>query len=113
MKPGEIYRVDLATGRRPGIVVSRESLNQGNYVVMVLCTTKRFATRSKLPNCVPFQAGEFGMPSDCVAQCDAIYALEKAEIDIGSGIIGRPDAARLRDVIRTIGDVIDSDCEPN
>src|SRR5262249_9176637 len=96
MKPGEIYWVDLATGRRPGIVVSRESLNQGNYVVMVLCTTKRFAIRSKLPNCVPFQAGEFGMPSDCVAQCEAIYALEKGEIAIASGTIGRLDAAPLR-----------------
>jgi len=45
MKPGEICWVDLATGRRPGIVVSRESLNQ----------------------------------------CEAIYALEKGEIDIASG----------------------------
>jgi mRNA-degrading endonuclease toxin of MazEF toxin-antitoxin module len=61
MKPGEIYWVDLATGRRPSIVVSRGSLNQGNYVVMVLCTTRRFTIRSKLPNCVPFQAGEFGI----------------------------------------------------
>ena len=113
MKPGEIYWVDLATGRRPGIVVSRESLNQGNYVVMVLCTTKRFAIRSKLPNCVPFQAGEFGMPSDCVAQCEAIYALEKGEIDVATGMIGRLDTARLRAVIKAIGDVIDSDCEPN
>ena len=113
MKPGDIYPVDLATGRLPGIVVPRESLNQGNYVVMVLCTTKRFVIRSKLPNCVPFQAGEFGMPSDCVAQCEAIYALEKGEIDIASGMIGRLDAARLRDAIRAIGDVLDSDCEPN
>jgi mRNA-degrading endonuclease toxin of MazEF toxin-antitoxin module len=113
MKPGEIYWVDLATGRRPGIVVSREGLNQGNYVVTVLCTTKRFAVRSTLPNCVPFLAGEFGPPSDCVAQCEAIYALEKAEIDSASGMIGRLDSARLRDVMKAIGDVIDSDCEPN
>jgi mRNA-degrading endonuclease toxin of MazEF toxin-antitoxin module len=113
MKPGEIYWVDLATGRRPGIVDSRETLNQGNYVVMVLCTTKRLALRSKLPNCVPLRAGEFGMPSDCVAQCEAIYALEKGTIDIGSGILGQLDTARLRDVIKAIGDVIDSDCEPN
>ncbi len=113
MEPGEIYWVDLATGRRPGIVVSRESLNQGNYVVMVLCTTKRFAVRARLPNCVPFRAREFGMPSDCVAQCEAIYALEKGEIDIASSLIGRLDAARLRDVIKAIGDVMDSDCEPN
>ena len=80
---------------------------------MVHCTTRRFAIRSKLPNCVPFQAGEFGMPSDCVAQCEAIYALEKGEIDIASGMIGQLNAARLRDVIKAIGDVIGSDCEPN
>ena len=90
-----------------------EILNQGNYGVTVLCTTKRFAVRSRLPNCVPFQAGEFGVPSDCVAQCEAIYALEKGEIDIASGPVGRLDVARLRDVIKAIGDVIDSDCEPN
>jgi hypothetical protein len=80
---------------------------------MVLCTTKRFAIRSKLRNCVSFQAGEFGMPSDCVAQCEAIYALEKGETDIASGLIGRLDSARLRDIIKAVGDVIDSDCEPN
>ncbi|MGZ3384559.1 MAG: type II toxin-antitoxin system PemK/MazF family toxin [Isosphaeraceae bacterium] len=102
MKPGEIYWVDLATGRRPSIVVSRGSLNQGNHVVMVLCTTRRFAIRSKLPNCVPFRACEFVMPSDCVAQCEAIYALEKGEIDIASGMIGRLDTARLRDVIKAV-----------
>jgi len=113
MKPGEIYWVDLATGRRPSIVVSRGSLNQGNHVVMVLCTTRRFAIRSKLPNCVPFRACEFVMPSDRVAQCEAIYALEKGVIDIASGMIGRLDTARLRDVIKAVGDVIDSDCEPN
>jgi len=36
MKTGEIFWVDLATGRRPGIVFSRERLNQGNNVVMAL-----------------------------------------------------------------------------
>ncbi len=81
--------------------------------MIVRCTTKRFAVRSKLSNCLPFQAGEFGMPSDCVAQCEAIYALEKGEIDIASGLIGRLDTAKLRDVIKAVGYVIDSDCEPN
>ena len=51
----------------------------------VLCATKLVAMLSKLPNCVPFQADEFGMPSDCVARCDAIYALETAEIRIAAG----------------------------
>jgi mRNA-degrading endonuclease toxin of MazEF toxin-antitoxin module len=115
MEPGEIYWVDLtgSGGRRPAIVVSREDLNRGHYVVMVLCTTRRFAVRSTLPNCVSFQAGEFGMPNDCVAQCEAIYALERTEIDTVAGTIGTLDVARLRDVIKAIGHVIDSDCEPN
>ena len=82
-------------------------------MISKLSRSKRFAIRSKLPNCVPFQAGEFGVPSDCVAQCEAIYALEKGEIGIASGTIGRLDATRLRDVIKAIGEVIDSDCEPN
>lgn len=77
MEPGEIYWADLGAGRRPVIVVSREDLNRGNDALVVLCTTQRIAIRSTLPNCVGFQAGDFGMPNDCVAQCEAIYALEK------------------------------------
>ena len=80
---------------------------------MVLCTTQRFALRSTLPNCVPFQAGDFGMPQTCVAQCEAIYAFDHAEIDFAAGMIGQLDDVRLRDVIRAIGHVMDSDCEPN
>src|SRR6185312_13111514 len=109
MEPGEIYWIDLVTGRRPGIVVSREDLNRGNYVVMVLCTTSRFVQRSKLPNCVSFQAGNFGLQQNCVAQCEAIYALEKTEIDLASGMIGKLSGSRLSDVIKAIGHVIDSD----
>ena len=113
MEQGEIYWVLLPAGRRPAIIVSREDLNQGNYVVVVLCTTQRFAVRSGLSNCVPFHAGEFGLPNDCVAQCEAIYALEKMEIDSSAGMIGKLDETRLRDLIKAIGHVIDSDCEPN
>jgi len=112
MEPGEIYWADLGAGRRPVIVVSREDLNRGNYAVVVLCTTQRIAIRSTLPNCVRFHAGDFGMPNDCVAQCEAIYALEKTEIDTSSGTIGKLDDVRLRDVIKAIGYALDSDCEP-
>ena len=113
MKPGEIYTVDLdAGGQRPGIVVSREDLNQGKYVVMVLCTSARFATRAQLPNGVPFQAGEFGFTKDCVAQAEAILFIDKTRVDIVQGPQGVWDEQRMRDVIKAIGYVIDSDCEP-
>jgi mRNA-degrading endonuclease toxin of MazEF toxin-antitoxin module len=113
MKPGEIYWANLAGGPRPIIVVSRPDLNRGNYVVAVLCTTAHFGTRSSLPNCVPFRAGEFGLPLDCVAQCEAISFVDQADIDTATGPIGNLNDARLRDVIKAIGHVIDSDCEPN
>ena len=110
MKPGEIYWADLASGRRP---VSREDLNRGKYVVAALFTTAHLATRSVQPSCVPFQAGEFGLPKDCVAQCEAITFIELTAIDATSGSIGVLDEMRMRDVIRAIGHVIESDCEPN
>jgi mRNA-degrading endonuclease toxin of MazEF toxin-antitoxin module len=113
MNPGEIYWADLAGGRRPIIVVSREDLNRGNYVVAVLCTTAHFAVRSTLPNCVPFQAGEFGFSQDCVAQCETVTFVDKQDIDSTSGTLGVLDDTRMRDVIRALGHVLDSDCEPN
>jgi mRNA-degrading endonuclease toxin of MazEF toxin-antitoxin module len=113
MKPGEIYWADLAVGRRPIVIVSREGLNRGNYAVAVLCTTVHFTVRSTLPNCVPFRAGEFGLPQDCVAQCETIMFVDKQDIDLATGAIGILDDVRLRDVIKAIGDVIDSDCGPD
>ncbi|HEX6987217.1 MAG TPA: type II toxin-antitoxin system PemK/MazF family toxin [Planctomycetaceae bacterium] len=110
MKPGEIHFADLDAGRRPAIVVSREHLNRGDYVVVVLCTSADFESRSKLANCVPFRAGEFGFTKDCVAQCEAILFMLKARLD--PDLTGILDETALRDVIRAIGFMLDADCEP-
>jgi mRNA-degrading endonuclease toxin of MazEF toxin-antitoxin module len=113
MKPGEIYWADLPDGRRPVIAVSREDLNRGKYVVVVLCTTIKYALRSTLPSCVPFKAGEYGLPYDCVAQGETITFLQKDAMDIGAGIIGTLDDIRMRALVHALGHVLDSDCEPN
>jgi mRNA-degrading endonuclease toxin of MazEF toxin-antitoxin module len=69
VKPGEIYMADLyEAGMRPVLIVSRESLNSGGYVVAVPMTSTHFDRRSRLRNCVPFRAGQFGLTKDCVAQ---------------------------------------------
>jgi mRNA-degrading endonuclease toxin of MazEF toxin-antitoxin module len=113
IEPGEIYIADFAeAGPHPVIVVSREELNRGHYALVVVCTSARFALRSKLPNCVPFQAGQFGFTSDCVAQCENMLSIEKNQIDLDAGPVGILDARVLRDVIKAIGNVIESDCEP-
>ena len=112
MVPGEVYLADFPiVGRHPIIVVSRGELNRGDQAVVVLCTSARFAQRKMLPNCVPFAAGIFGLAKDCVAQCDQIVSIDRRELPL-SGPIGSLDAAAFRDVIRAIGYVMDSECEP-
>jgi mRNA-degrading endonuclease toxin of MazEF toxin-antitoxin module len=112
MKPGEIYLADTAAGKRPAVIVSREELNRGHWVVAVLITSTNFAVRSTLPHCVPFRAGEFGFVKDCVAQAETITYLAVADLDLDSGVIGVLDEVRMRDLIRAVGDMMGSDCEP-
>jgi mRNA-degrading endonuclease toxin of MazEF toxin-antitoxin module len=112
--PGEIYLADFdQAGRHPVIVASREELNRGSYVLVVMCTSAHFAVRMNLPNCVPFRVGEFGFTKDCVAQCENMLALQIAQLDLAAGPLGTLDAVALRSVIKAIGHVIDSDCKPN
>jgi mRNA-degrading endonuclease toxin of MazEF toxin-antitoxin module len=113
IRPGEVYTADFPqAGQHPVIVVSREDLNRGNYALAVVCTSARFAVRSTLPNCVPFRAGQFGFTVDCVAQCENILSIEKSQLDLTAGPVGLLDDVALRDVIKAIGYVIESDCEP-
>ena len=113
IEPGEIYRADFEeAGPHPVIVVSREDLNRGRYAMVVVCTSARFALRSKLPNCVAFQAGQFGFSADCVAQCENMLSIDKTQLDLEAGPIGVLDRRALRKVVKAIGYVSGSDCEP-
>jgi mRNA-degrading endonuclease toxin of MazEF toxin-antitoxin module len=112
MNPGEIYMADLGEATpHPVIVVSRENLNRGDRVVVVLCTSQKVAIRSTLPHCVLFKAGQFGFTKDCVAQCENIFMVAKD--NLAPKPIGVLTDIVLRDIIKAIGHVIDSDCEPN
>ena len=112
IRPGEVYFADAggSAGRRPVIIVSRESLNRGTHVVVVPCTTQRLAVRRALPNCVPFRVGQFGLTRECVAQCEAVDRLPIVALDPTP--VGRLDAAATRKLTKAIGNVIDADCEP-
>jgi mRNA-degrading endonuclease toxin of MazEF toxin-antitoxin module len=113
MEPGEVYIADFPeAGPHPVIVVSREDLNRGHYALVVVCTSSRFAVRRQLPSCVPFQAGQFGFTVNCVAQCENILSIDKRQLDTSAGPIGVLDEMALREVVKAIGYVIESDCEP-
>jgi len=94
------------------IVTSRETLNRGRYALVVPCTSSRFAVRSKLANCVPFRAGEFGFTADCVAQCENMLSIDQAQLDLAAGPRGVLDGAAFRKIVRAIGYAIESNCEP-
>ena len=100
-------------GPHPVVIVSREDLNRGRYALVVVCTSARFSARSVLPNCVPFRAGRFGFTADCVAQCDNMLSIEKIQLDLSNGPLGVLDEMSMRDVIKAVGHVIESDCEPS
>jgi mRNA-degrading endonuclease toxin of MazEF toxin-antitoxin module len=112
IRPGEIYLADTDAGKRPAIIVSREELNRGHWVVAALITSTQFAVRSTLPHCVPFSAGEFGLTKDCVAQAEAITYIAVSELDLDAGVLGVLDEVRMRDLIKAIGNMMGSDCEP-
>lgn len=113
MQLGEIYWwLDVAGGTRPVVVVSREEMNRGAYVVVVPFTSAKMGSRRKLANCIPFRAGQFGLTKDCVAQAEAVAQVRKVSIDLSSGALGRLDDEAMRDVIRAVGYVMASECEP-
>jgi mRNA-degrading endonuclease toxin of MazEF toxin-antitoxin module len=114
IQPGEIYMADIPPGQRhPIVVVSREELNRGNYVVAALITSSKFTIRSTLPNCVPVKAGQFGLIQDSVVQGESAGPIRIARLDLAGGPLAKLDDLTFRDVIKAIGYVFDSDCEPN
>lgn len=112
-KPGEIYSAFVnGAERHPVIVVSRENLNKGDYVIVVPVTSSRYELRSNLPNCLPFGAGQFGFSAPCVAQAENLTLLVKGRMELASGPRGRLDDESMRGLIHAVGYVIDSECEP-
>ena len=61
IEPGEIYMADIPPGQQHQVViVSREQLNRGKYVIAALITSQKFVIRSTLANWVPLKAGTTG-----------------------------------------------------
>ena len=112
MNPGEIFWADLDSGRRPVIVASRSELNRGEYVQIIPITSMHFEKRSRLPNCVPFRAGEFGLPKDCIAQCEMLTIIRAIQVEMDNGPISVLDESKFREVVKATGYVFCADCEP-
>lgn len=114
LKPGEIYfsTVVLADDPHRVVVVSREELNGGNYVVVVPFTSRHLERRQRLRNCVLFPRGVPGLTGPCVADAQDITVAHLEDLDLESGMLGKLSSEQMRDVIRAIGYVVGAESEP-
>lgn len=112
-KPGQVWYGFTESGERKRvIIVSREELNRGNYATIVALTSKKFELRKRLPHNVPLYAGRFGLTENCVAQAENITIVERTDLDFHEGPIAELDGETMRALVKAIGNVIGSDCEP-
>ena len=61
------------------------------------------------PHCVPFQAGEFGLRKDSVAQCESLFSVRREDL---VEQIGTLDEEHWRELVKALGNMMGSDCEP-
>lgn len=112
-RPGEIWYGYAGSGEKKRvIIVSREELNRGKYATIVPITSKKFEIRRGLANCVALSAGRFGLTKNCVAQAENITLVAHSDLDFDEGPIAELDGATMRALVKAIGNVIRSDCEP-
>ena len=58
---GDVYLMPFGEGKaRPVVIVSRDSLNGGDYVVIVPLTTQKLDQRKNLPSCAFIPGGTAG-----------------------------------------------------
>lgn len=83
-------------GRRPALVVSGETFNQGMDVVTVLPITRRRPGRTIYPNEALLEPEDSGLESDSVVLAHQIRTITKDRI---RGVIGTVTNSRLRAAI--------------
>ncbi len=109
--PGEVYWAFIDK-RRPVVVVSREELNRGDYVVVLPLTSAHYSTRISLPNCVAIAGSQHGF-KDCIAQAEMITVLSKSDlVDIEKGPVATLNHETMREIVRAVGFVMHAECEP-
>ena len=107
---GDVFYAPFGEGKpRPVVVVSRDDLNRGDYVVVVPFTTQKLENRGVLQFCVLFKAGESGLAQDCVAKTDEITFVSVTELDWKRGRVGRVLAARMKEIVRAVRYMIRDD----
>jgi mRNA-degrading endonuclease toxin of MazEF toxin-antitoxin module len=96
-QPGEIWLADVFDGgRRPVIVVSRETLNRGDVALCVPLTSSRVAERRVYRNFVFLARGAGGLREDSLAVAQLVQPVRGAALVERWGALSTGDLDRVR-----------------
>lgn len=112
VRRGDIYWVDFSpgkgsepTGRRPGLVVQCDALNESklNTVVMLAITSNlKF---SELPGNVLLANGEANMPKRCVINATQLKSVDKSSLVEKIGSISSEKMEQVVAVLKLVMDI--------
>jgi len=93
---GDVYDVELPSGRRPAVVVTRD---QAIPVLRNVTVVEITGTARGAPTEVPLGARE-GLLRDCVASCDNLQTVSKTALGPHRGSLGPEATYRLDQALR-------------
>lgn len=108
MERGQIYllKPDSQGKQRPVVIVSRDDLNRSHSVVAMPCYSQQLEKRSRLKYCVLLCAGDGNLGKDCVVKADEISYLEKTELDLARGAVGRLKPEKMAQIMAALRYVV-------
>jgi mRNA interferase MazF len=93
---GDVYDVQLPSGRRPGVIVTRDRAIPFLASVTIAAVT---GTVRDLPTEVALGPGE-GLRRECVVNCDNLFTVPKALLTRRRGALGPEQLRALDDALR-------------
>jgi mRNA-degrading endonuclease toxin of MazEF toxin-antitoxin module len=96
-QPGEVWLADVFDGgRRPVVVVSRESLNRGEVALCVPLTSSRVAERRVYRNFIFLARGTGGLREDSLAVAQLAQPVRRDALVEKWGALPAADLDRVR-----------------
>jgi mRNA interferase MazF len=93
---GDVYDVEFPSGRRPGVVVTRD---RAIPVLRNVTVAEIMVTVRGVPTEVHLGTAE-GLTRECVASCDNLQTVPKAALGRHRGFLGPDATSRLNDALR-------------
>ena len=86
-------------GRRPVVVVQRDSINRSRFNTAVIVPLTSQTKHSHLPGNVRLQKGEANIPRASLARCTHLMVIDKARLTEKIGTLGKERIAEILEAI--------------